>query len=384
MASLLELEINFDKYPLDQTKILAITGPTGSGKSTVLDAMCLALYDKVPRLLQARDLPGGQEDILGNDPTKTLCDVEPLRRGQKVDFIGADKTKYRSRWELRRARLKADGRIQTQKVKLYQIATEQINELTGATRTETLNLIKEKVGLGFAEFRRAVLLAQGDFAAFLKARSTERATLLEKMTGTELYAQISKAAHSRAKEERENLTQLQNSIEILEVLPEETRQALEEKKANLAQQRTNKQIELTKLRDTLIWYQTEENLKQELSKAKIEQKEAIEEVAKGQNIHSKIKILEYAQQLKKPSEELKTNIVRYESLKQLAQQAEQTLKETNSNCEKYVQLYEASQKAWNEFENLSSQVLEQVQQAKLLDQQIQQQNKELIENRCIT
>ena len=304
LASLLELEVNFDKQPLDQTRILAITGPTGSGKSTVLDAMCLALYDKVPRLLQARDLPGGQDEILGNDPRGLM------RRGAaeawaEVDFVGADKYIYRSRWELRRARKKADGKIQSQKIKLYQLPEDSPDnpvELTGATRTETLSFIKDKIGLGFSEFRRAVLLAQGDFATFLKARSTERATLLEKMTGTELYAHISQAAHIRAKEERNNLAQLKNSIDILEVLPEQTIKELIDKKAAISKQRTAEQEQLNKVRETIVWYQTEQSLKNDLFEAQKEQQLASEDLTRGKDIHARIRVLEYAQQLQKPAE----------------------------------------------------------------------------------
>ena len=59
-------------------------------------------------------------------------------------------------------------------------ALDSGRDVSGATKTETQKLIEEKVGLSFGEFRRAVLLAQGDFASFLRAKPDERAELLER------------------------------------------------------------------------------------------------------------------------------------------------------------------------------------------------------------
>lgn len=213
--------------PLAQAGLFAITGPTGAGKSTLLDALCLALYDEMPRLSGAPKVavvPGADADErLNADDVRGI-----LRRGcaeafAEVDFLGHDRRRYRARWELRRARGKADGRAQNQTLVLTDLDTQQ---RLGGTKTETLAEIRTRLGLSFEQFRRSALLAQGDFASFLRARAQERAELLERITGTQLYGELSIAAHRRARDEEDALRELEQSLAALEPLDESARAAL--------------------------------------------------------------------------------------------------------------------------------------------------------------
>jgi len=190
-------EIDFAGGPLGHVGLFAITGPTGSGKSTLLDAMCLALYNKTPRLGNRGGVAIGAEGeagLMSKDPRSLL------RRGAvaayaEVDFEGVDGRTYRARWSTYRARQKVDGAVQGETLDLVDLATGQ--SLAG-TKGETLEATARKVGLTFEQFRQSVLLAQGDFAAFLEADSSDRAALLERMTGTEIYGELSRAAYKRA------------------------------------------------------------------------------------------------------------------------------------------------------------------------------------------
>jgi DNA repair protein SbcC/Rad50 len=224
LASLPRFEVDLTKGALARTRIFAITGPTGAGKSTLLDALCLALYDRAPRLGGPRDVPVGDLEVSASDP-RSLMRRGATEASSEVDFLARDQRRYRATWEVWRARKKSAGKLQSQRMRL--VCLDDQKDLTGGTKTETLSLIEHLIGLSYDEFRRAVLLAQGDFATFLKARMDERAELLEKMTGTEIYAEISRAAFQRSKSEEETLRGLEAKLESVSPMPDAERSALE-------------------------------------------------------------------------------------------------------------------------------------------------------------
>jgi len=225
LASLEHFDIPFDAPPLSESGLFSIDGPTGAGKSTLLDTLCLALFDRVPRLVGAHDAAEAtREGLSPTDPRAVL------RRGAgagmaEVDFRGRDGDRYRATWEVWRARKAPDGRLQNQRMRLVRLDGHE--ELTGKHRTETLGTIQERIGLDFDQFRRAVLLAQGDFSAFLRARPEERAQLLERMTGTEAFSQISVAAFARHKADEERVGALEARCTGTAPLEDEDRTALE-------------------------------------------------------------------------------------------------------------------------------------------------------------
>jgi len=221
--------VELDRPPLERAGLFAIAGPTGSGKSTLLDALCLALYDRMPRLEGFKGPAVGREGD-GEDARIRAHDVRGvLRRGAgsgfaEVDFSGRDGRRWRARWEVRRARSRADGRLQDQHLSLVDVET---GEAVGRTKTEVLDAIAERIGLSYDQFRRSALLAQGEFAAFLRASAADRAALLERLTGTELYGQVSIAAHERARSEAAQLQALESRLADAAPLPEEQRSDLE-------------------------------------------------------------------------------------------------------------------------------------------------------------
>jgi len=202
-------EVELEKGVLSQNGLFAITGPTGAGKSTLLDVICLALYDKIPRFDHVRKIEVGRTDEQNRekaDDVKTIMHKGSSSCFAEVDFCGADNHLYSSRWFVRRSRNKAGGRLQPQSLSMVNRDT---GEEWAGNKSEVLPVIEEKIGLNFDQFRRSVLLAQGDFAAFLKATDSQRAELLEKMTGTGIYAEISRQAFLRNKEEQEVLKELE-------------------------------------------------------------------------------------------------------------------------------------------------------------------------------
>jgi exonuclease SbcC len=233
-----EFEIDLVRGPLGAAGVFAIVGPTGAGKSTLLDAMCVALFDRTPRLQGRSTFAIGHEETtaLGAQDVRTL-----LRRGAsegwaEVDFESGDSRRYRARWSVRRARGASDGRFQDDQMTLSSIdpgpPTEPGGlhiggERFGGTKTETLHAIRDRLGLSFDQFRRSALLAQGDFAAFLKAEGRERSELLERMTGTEIYSRLSIAAHQRAAVAEQQLRQRHGAAMAIPVLADDARAAAE-------------------------------------------------------------------------------------------------------------------------------------------------------------
>ncbi len=222
-------ELDFREGPLAEAGLFAITGPTGAGKSTILDALCLALFDEAPRIdVNARALVGRE----GEDEKDRVraSDVRSLlRRGAgegmaEVEFADRHGKEWRATWRVRRARGAATGRLQPQTVELVDVAS---GEPFQGTKTEVLAAIATRLGLRFDQFRQSVLLAQGDFAKFLKANADDRAELLERMTGTEIYSRVSRAAFARRKEKDEAVTRERQALEGIAVLAGEERVAFE-------------------------------------------------------------------------------------------------------------------------------------------------------------
>lgn len=257
LASLAEpFEVLLNAGPLEQAGLFAITGQTGAGKSTILDALCLALYDKIPRLPDGHGFAVGHKDEDENLRV-TSTDVRSiLRRGTsngyaEVDFIGKNKHHYRARWEVSKARGKADGRLQAQEVTLSKIDDGQ---RIGQGKKNTLEKICELIDLNFDQFRRSVLLAQGDFAAFLKAKKDERSSLLERITGTELYSDLSMAAFERARLEKDALTQITNRLQDQIPLDETARQALEQQRDQFISQLVDLDKQIADNQKIIDWY----------------------------------------------------------------------------------------------------------------------------------
>jgi|FLOH01.1.fsa_nt_gi DNA repair protein SbcC/Rad50 len=255
-------ELDFVAGPLAEAGIFAISGPTGSGKSSLLDAMCLPLFNKTPRLNNQGGASIGYEDSEEGSRIRANSVGGLLTRGAgsgyaEVDFQGVDNNRYRARWSVARARGRANGNIQGEKLEFSNLDSGQ---LLGGTKKETLDDIQEKLGFDFDQFRRAALLAQGDFAQFLKAKSSERGELLEQMTGTEIYAQISRATYQRAKEEVQALALLAQKLENLDVLDKAERKELETAVTALAKKEKVNAASIESIEKAVAWYAQEKEL----------------------------------------------------------------------------------------------------------------------------
>jgi exonuclease SbcC len=220
-------QINFDQPPLEESGIFVICGPTGSGKTSILDAITLALYGETDRLKKK-----GIENIMTRHTSECFCEVE----------FQANNKKYRSHWSIRRSRGKSDGKVQACKRILYDLNSEE-PVVTADRIKEVQEKIELLTGLDYKRFSRSMMLAQGRFAEFLNASDNERAELLEKMTGTDIYSLLSKKAFEIARLEKENLRDIQAKVSAISSLSsEETEKYTIEISAVKAHQIDNKSV----------------------------------------------------------------------------------------------------------------------------------------------
>jgi len=172
-----EWVIDFTDRELSDEGIFLITGPTGAGKTTILDAITLALYGQTPRL---SSISTGGNEIMSRQQVNCFSEV----------IFSAGGKRYRALWSQRRARGKADGRLQA--------PYREFEDMTGAPGKpidkirEVSRAVLEAVGMDFDGFTRSVMLTQGQFARFLNAQPADRAHILEKITGTDFYSAISR------------------------------------------------------------------------------------------------------------------------------------------------------------------------------------------------
>lgn len=208
-----EIDLNHPAFAADG--IFAITGPTGSGKTTILDAICLALYGRTPRLNKVNK---SSNEIMSRQSGECFAEVyfETQTESQTRRFV--------CHWSQHRARKKADGELQNPKHEISNADSGEILE-------NKLNSVAQKIiqisGMDFERFTRSMLLAQGGFAAFLQAAADERAPILEQITGTEIYSQISIKVHQCRSDEQKKLDTFEAEMSGMQLLTKEDESLLQ-------------------------------------------------------------------------------------------------------------------------------------------------------------
>lgn len=180
--------------------LFVITGPTGVGKTTLLDAVCLALYGRTPRLSVISE---STNEIMSRGTAECLAEV----------VFETPAGRFRCQWSQHRSRKKADGRLQAARHEIVDHLSGRVIESQGRVTAEVARV----TGMDFDQFTRSMLLAQGAFAAFLEAPPKERAELLEQITGVGIYSEISMRAFQRAKEEEAKYQQLKKVLDEIKI-----------------------------------------------------------------------------------------------------------------------------------------------------------------------
>jgi len=309
-----DFEIDFTVEPLLSAGIFAISGPTGAGKSTLLDTMCLALFARTPRTDQAKENNVKLQDV----SNEQLSQSDPrflLRRGTssgfaEVDFMALNGHRYRTRWSVARARDKENGRLQNPRLALYNLDKEEEEQ---GTRSDLQARIIDLIGLTFEQFTRSVLLAQNDFSTFLKAEQGEKASLLEKLTGTELYSAISRQIFERNARAKEAFDLIQTRIQGIELLTDEEENDLRTRLAGT--EKELQRVEKAKAEQQAL-QEAVRSIEQQITIRQRQQKEAADKL-----VHATELLTVARHEYEKGVEEQQQSEARFKSLQQEILQA---------------------------------------------------------------
>ncbi|GEM48983.1 AAA family ATPase [Deinococcus cellulosilyticus] len=184
-----------------ELSLYAIQGPTGSGKSSLLDAICFALYGETPRL-GAKGL-----DALISQGAQSMA--------VRFEFEVGDE-----RFEVVRSKGRKASESETRLAK-YQNG-KPITAVEGNKKKDIQSEIEKVVGLSFDSFTRAILLPQGQFDRFLKGNSREKQELLGRLIGLDRFTRMQKVASEKSRTARtqHDLIQHRLEMEFAEVTPE--------------------------------------------------------------------------------------------------------------------------------------------------------------------
>ncbi|GAB4207573.1 MAG: hypothetical protein OHK0013_25340 [Sandaracinaceae bacterium] len=267
--------VELDVEPLRSAGVFVIVGPTGAGKSSILDALCLALFDGAPRLERApRTVHEGDDAIRPADP-RSLVHRGASEAWAEVDFDGLRGGSFRARWEVRSVRRRDGTRVLGK-------PTMSLVELRhgerglepgvriGTTKTEVLDAIEVRLGLDFAQFCRSVLLPQGELVSFLEAPDDERARLLERITGTEVYSALSRAVHERAAVLGRSVRERTVELESVPRLTDDERAALAAVAQEAARRGARATKRLAEIAAAVRLHETSSVLRAELAQAERE------------------------------------------------------------------------------------------------------------------
>jgi len=252
-----EWRVDFRDPAFLQSNLFAITGATGAGKSTLLDAICIALYHQTPRI---KTLSQASNELMSRHTAECLAEVEFRVRGQE----------YRAFWSQRRSRGAIDGKLQAPKAELARADGTLLTD----SLSEKLKLTEQLTGLDFARFTRSMLLSQGNFAAFLNANANERAELLEELTGTGIYGQISMQVFEQCRQLKQQHDITQAQLQGLALLDAAALADIEQQLQQLQQQQPQLTAEREQLQQQRQWWQTQHQLTQQHSERQQQQQQA--------------------------------------------------------------------------------------------------------------
>lgn len=255
IASIEDATINFDAQPLSTSEVFLITGKTGAGKSTILDAICLALYANTPRMKNTL-IEGKFIDVSNKKGQElTLKDPRQLMRRHtgeafvQLTFLGSNGINYEATWEAFRAYKKVTGALQDKKWEL-----RNLDSLNSLTRDKDIREeIAKAVGLDFDQFCRTTMLAQGEFTHFLNSEDADKAKILEKITGVDAYTKIGAKIFEITAEKKKAYVTEQTQVDSIVTLDEQQLAEERGKIVSLDMQLQTLSTEKTKTDQALQW-----------------------------------------------------------------------------------------------------------------------------------
>ncbi len=235
-----ESRIDFEQAPFSDTGVFAITGPNGSGKSSILDAITLGLYGETFRF---------------DRPAQHVMTQRTAECFSEIEFV-LDQVKYRSSWHAQREGANPEGELTLPAMKLTRLSD---GEVLATTSQQVCARITEITGMNFRNFTRSILLAQGDFAAFLNALDNERMDILEKIISADIYTDYRNEVIEKAEKAQQRLDYLKQDLSVIPVMEPEKLEACEhdladfiDQAAELREEQNNLKQQQASLQNVLI------------------------------------------------------------------------------------------------------------------------------------
>ncbi len=364
-------EIDFTTEPLLSAGIFAITGHTGAGKSTILDALCLAFYEKTPRYISAEtqtDIADTQNSTIKQNDVRSILRKDTADGFAEVDFEALNGNKYRSRWSVRRARNNSLGNLQSSEMSLIDLQTMQ--PLPG-NKTEILKEITQLIGLTYEQFIRSVLLAQGDFTAFLKAAKKEKASLLEKLTGSDIYSKISIQIFENQRSQKEILTKLEDKITSINIFSEEELAEKQAEKENLKCLHKKQDIELNLLTKEKNWHLTCSQLTEKKENAKINAEATTAQIVNAKPRYEKLQEIDRVQPARSLLKDLQNEQKKWEELTELSKAQNEKCLQLQILQEKERLKKDEWEQIWHKKQLALTHAKPQLDRAKILDSKLE-------------
>ena len=266
IASIEDATIDFATEPLSNNELFLITGKTGSGKSTILDAICLALYANTPRLKSTNmqgDVQDGAKSMKINDP-RQLMRHNTSEAFVSLTFLGNNQTLYEATWSIARAHNRLSGNIQDKKWNLKNLHTGTVLTKVDEITSE----IAHAVGLDFNQFCRTTLLAQGEFTRFLNSKDEEKAEILEKITGVDIYTKIGKKIYDITASKKMNWESAQQKVNDVQLLSDDEIARYQEEIKNYSEEDIRLLSQIESLNQKRLWLNNQISLNKKIEDAK--------------------------------------------------------------------------------------------------------------------
>lgn len=244
--------IDFENPLLTQDGLFLITGDTGSGKTSIFDAMCLALYARTSRI---NAISSSTNEVMNRDSGSCYARITFSQGGKK----------YYSQFSQRRSRGKIDGNLQQPQRLLVEVLASDKEKILCNRVSDHSKSVVRLIGMDFNQFTRSMLLSQGEFNKFLFCDETERATILEKITGTDIYSRIGSIIYRTYKEQDNTLQNLKSGMENIDLLSDEQLKEKEDRLKELTALIAKAKDQEHKAQVSLDWYETQRALKEEES-----------------------------------------------------------------------------------------------------------------------
>lgn len=267
LNSIEDAEINFSEGILSKEPLFLICGETGSGKSTILDAITLALYDKASRYESVKNKEKTEN---GKNDTKDTTNI--LRKGKndgKAEvYFSVKNTCYIASWFVHKTK---SNTYTTNNRRKLEIVDGELKTVISTNIGVVNKTIEELVGLTYDQFVRSVMLAQGEFNTFLKSKKSEQSEILEMLTGTEVYSKIADAVKNKKGEafyKKKEIETLCNGLKDKALSPDEISE-LNLKQDELLQSVYLMDVNLKKIETSIVWYKKNLELQKECDNAKL-------------------------------------------------------------------------------------------------------------------